>query len=99
MWWYSQLLGEEREEETNEVKEEREEHYDGQIIAFESRILDYINEQHYHGLVSSFSLNSWIGTERWSWYTCCIEERTIRYSFMLWEWIILWLFVKQIDNT
>ena len=57
MWWYSQLLGEEREEETNEVKEEREEHYDGQIIAFESRILDYINEQHYHGLVSSFSLN------------------------------------------
>ena len=54
MWWYSQLLGEEREEETNEVKEEREEHYDGQIIAFESRILDYINEQHYHGLVNSF---------------------------------------------
>ena len=47
-----------------EVKEEREEHYDGQIIAFESRILDYINEQHYHGLVSSLSLNSWIGTER-----------------------------------
>ena len=37
-----------------EVKEEREEHYDGQIIAFESRILDYINEQHYHGLVNSF---------------------------------------------
>lgn len=36
------------------MKEEREEHYDGQIIAFESRILDYINEQHYHGLVNSF---------------------------------------------
>lgn len=27
------------------------EEYDGQIIAFESRVLDYINEQQYHGLV------------------------------------------------
>lgn len=46
----SKLLGEEAEEE--EAAEEwsvREE--ENQIIAFQSTALDYVNQQHYHGLV------------------------------------------------
>lgn len=40
------------EVEVAEEKSVEEDHsYDGQIIAFESRVLDYINEQHYAGLV------------------------------------------------
>ena len=51
-----QLLGEEQEENNmcnspNTANEENQEEQGGQIIAFESKVLDYINKQHYHGLV------------------------------------------------
>ena len=58
-----QLLGEEQDEQeqgqeqggknisSNDASEEREGEQGGQIIAFESKVLDYINKQHYHGLV------------------------------------------------
>lgn len=38
------MLGEEKEEESAKNEEE------GQIVVFESRMLDYVNEQHYYGL-------------------------------------------------
>ena len=63
-----QLLGEEEEEKDDHptsseiatrsspdssIVGEVEEEQGGQIIAFESKVLDYINRQHYHGLVRS----------------------------------------------
>ena len=46
--WFRKLLGEEKEEES--VKNEEEVVEEGQIVVFESRMLDYVNEQHYYGL-------------------------------------------------
>ena len=56
-----QLLGEEEREEgtdsdrinsaLNTASEESQEEQGGQIVAFESKVLDFINKQHYHGLV------------------------------------------------
>ena len=53
-----QLLGEEEEQEVDDSdgihtssNSACEESQGGQIIAFESKVLDYINKQHYHGLV------------------------------------------------
>lgn len=45
----SKLLGEEAEEE--EEAEEWSVREENQIIAFQSTALDYVNQQHYHGLV------------------------------------------------
>lgn len=44
----SKLLGDEVEEERWNVPEE-----ENQIIVFQSTALDYINQQHYHGLVAN----------------------------------------------
>lgn len=50
---HRKLLGDEVEVvEEKSAEEDLDHSYDGQIIAFESRVLDYINEQHYAGLVS-----------------------------------------------
>ena len=46
----SKLLGEEAEEE-EEVGEWSVREEENQIIAFQSTALDYVNQQHYHGLV------------------------------------------------
>ena len=42
------LLGDEKEEESAKNDEDVVE--EGQIVVFESRMLDYVNEQHYYGL-------------------------------------------------
>lgn len=50
---HRKLLGDKIEVvEEKSVEEDLDHSYDGRIIAFESRVLDYINEQHYAGLVS-----------------------------------------------
>ena len=46
----SKLLGEEAEEE-EEAEEWSVREEENQIIAFQSTALDYVNQQHYHGLV------------------------------------------------
>ena len=46
----SKLLGEDVEEENCDVPEEAEH----QIVVFQSTALDYINQQHYHGLVANW---------------------------------------------
>ena len=77
------LLEEEEEETENENPVEIVNEEKGQIIAFESKALDFINQQQYCGLVCLNEDDCLLETEGGCYYTCCVEERANRNCFLL----------------